>query len=353
MLRVADFQNGTNGWFRPAVLGRLDRRLNEALTDWSSLTSRTFGDFLERSGLEISRGGSKNETGIERAGENIVALSMADVRRVTPDFRGLFAGNAILVPRSMSGATYYPDPVAYPSTYNGIIPREQQTAFAADPYAKTIPMDAGLVSSLKAYLDSEVLRYFWFLFGPTYLMDNARLERGDLLAFPCPFKDAGDDRFLKLGQSSDPNDVILTAMEAGSEFRSSYEEFRTFRKKFANGKMPKESLDLFKVGAEKIYTKRLRDELVAALPSRPDLDVSWAAVDEGRADVTVLFDRSFSRQTTPLDLNGKYLSGSVLFLHPEAAQVVVAKPRSRYAWTIEQAVSDAGAILAEIGNLRS
>ncbi|WP_175577266.1 N-6 DNA methylase [Rhizobium oryziradicis] len=351
VMRVADFQQGPNGWFRPAVLGRLDRRLNEALTDWSSLTKRTFGDFLERSELEISRGGSRNETGIERAGENIVALSAADVRRVTSDFRGLFAGNVILVPRSMSGATYYSDPVAYPSTYNGIIPSAQQKAFAVDPNAKTFAMEPAVVNSIKAYLDSDILRYFWFLFGPTYLMDNARLERGDLLAFPCPFRDAEDYRFIELGRSADPNDVILTAMEAGSEFRSSFEEFRTFRKKFANGKMPKESLDLFKGGAEKPYLKRLRDELVAALPSRPDLAVSWAAVDEGRADVTVLFDRRFSQQKTTTDLNGKYLSSSVLFLQPDVAQIVVAKPRSRYAWTVEQAVSDAGAILAEIGNV--
>ena len=39
-----------------------------------------------------------------------------------------------------------------------------------------------------AYVNSTIVRYFASLFGASYLMDKARLEKKDLLAFPCPFR---------------------------------------------------------------------------------------------------------------------------------------------------------------------
>jgi hypothetical protein len=91
---------------------------------------RTLNDFLERSGLEMSKGGSRAETGVHRRARNdklvqIQRLNRDELSAVKPDFRGWFSGNVILIPRSLNEATYHCEPVAYASTFNAVIPASQ------------------------------------------------------------------------------------------------------------------------------------------------------------------------------------------------------------------------------------
>ena len=62
-IRSADLQHGRSGWFLQCMLGELDRRMHEAFVSWSVMNRRTVGDFLKRSRLVMSKGGSFEETG--------------------------------------------------------------------------------------------------------------------------------------------------------------------------------------------------------------------------------------------------------------------------------------------------
>ena len=115
--------------------------MHEALAVWGKMNCQTLSNFLERSELVISKGGSPTETGVDRRVgggkvDQLLPLTRSDLLKVTPHFRGLYSGNVILIPRSMNEATYRRDPVAYPSTFNAIIPKKQYSDSLLRPMAE-------------------------------------------------------------------------------------------------------------------------------------------------------------------------------------------------------------------------
>lgn|GEM_PF-2887729 len=338
---------GSNGWLASTMLSDLDARMREAMATYAESEARTFDHFLKRSGLVISKGGSASESGVYRADSpdmpqsTVYLLTPERFALVLPDYRGFFAGNLLLVPRSLGKSTYYDDPVAYSSSYNAIIPAAQYQAGrdSSGPLA-TVPMAGEVVSSMVRYLNSGVLKYFAALFGATYLIDGMRVEKNDLLSMPCPFHDTADPAFLRLGEASDVDDGVLSALNAGAELRAAFREHHEVRSGFVNSKVPARSL-LQPTDADKDrYLKALRPELQAAFGLPVALRISPGR--EGYEAVSVGLGGDVGLVHRPV--HGQYLGASSIMVERSSGTAEILKAPILYAWTIDQAVTDAIAL---------
>lgn len=348
--RSMSLADGSNGWMAKIMLSDLDRRMHDALSEWSRSNRKTFGDFLGRSRLIISKGGSRKETGIFRGHDedapqfSIFPLTRRDLNKVTGDYRGYFAGNVILVPRSMQLANYYPDPVAYSSSYNAIIPERQYLAFKDDAATAGAiePLPYAAREALLGYLNSQVLRYFASLFGATYLIDKTRLELNDLLALPCPFEDIGDPAFLTLKNRSADDTALLHAMNAGADFRNAFDEFARLRHGFANARVPGDILKPATGSERDRYFDRLVPELKAAIGADAQVK-TYTDATSGLTRILVALEDE-PDPLSDMDLAGRYLGSSLVTSGPGSRTAMIHKGAILNAWTLDQAVADAIAV---------
>lgn len=354
-IRSIDLQGGPNGWFIHSMLGEFDRRMHEALRTWSAMRKQTLNDFLKRSGLEISKGGSPAETGVRRspAGEKHVQVHPLDrheLSAVKPDFRGWFSGNVILIPRSLNEATYHRAPVAYPSTFNAVIPAIQYSDSIERPIAEeSMPyLPTKFVGGFLAYLNSSVLRYFASLFGASYLMDKARFEKNDLLSLPCPFTDMADQNLLDLESSDSVDNAILNAMDAGADFRAAFKEFDVFRKHFANAQVPSDSMKPVSSESREVYLTRLLAELQTSFGLKRKLEVSVEHVTSRHLVVNVAFGKKGRIDVSKVDVASQFLGSSIVSYDRQTDTCLLVKSPTRYAWTLDQAVADAVAVSREM-----
>ena len=349
--RARDFGSGKSGWFTQAVLSDFDRRMHDALTVWSNFNDRTLAHFLKRSDLAMGKGRSSQDVGVSRRplaegsekSVQIMALTEAELRKVTAKYRGYFAGEVILVPRSMAPALYFSGPVLYPSTFNVIVRESQIATFEADEFAKSIPFPAGFEAAFRAFIDSDVVRYFASIYGASYLMDKARFEKNDLLAIPCPFTDWSDERFLALANSSQVDTVILDAMEAGKDFKAAFAEFKDFRQFFANAQCPEGSQKNVSEAARRGYVDRLQAELRAAVGKNLPMSVAIEPQDGEVFPISIRFGLNKHRLLHPSMGNG-FIGNAVVVPAPSGDGAFIFKTSARSAWTIDQAVTDAATL---------
>lgn len=355
MIRSVDLQHGPSGWFVQSMLGEFDRRMHEALKTWSVMKHRTLNDFLRRSGLEMSKGGSPAETGVRRSAHGdkhvqIHLLERDELPVVNPHFRGWFSGNVILIPRSLNEATYYRGAVAYPSTFNAVIPATQYQDSITGPIAEEampyLPME--FVGGFLGYLNSSVLRYFASLFGASYLMDKARFEKNDLLSLPCPFTDMRDQRLLDLESSEAVDDAILDAMDAGADFRAAFKEFDVFRKYFANAQVPPDSLEPVSARGRQLYLERLLAELQSSFGSKRAVEAFVEQASSRHIFVGIAFGKSPKLDFSSVDVTDQFLGSSIVRYHRREDTCLIVKSPTRHAWTIDQAVADAVAVGREV-----
>jgi hypothetical protein len=337
------------------MLGELDRRMHEALKMWSVMNRRTLGDFLDRSNLLMSKGGSPAETGVRRKAHRDKSVQLHPLDRdelpsVKSDFRGWFSGNGILIPRSLNEATYHRNPVAYPSTFNAVIPESQYKDSVGGPISdEAMPyLPEKFVGGFLGYVNSAVLRYFASLFGASYLMDKARLEKNDLLGLPCPFVDMGDPKLLALVSSDSANNDILDAMNAGADFKAAFEEFTDFRKYFANAQVPADSLKPASEHAREVYLDRLVAELQSSFGPTRSVNASIELASSRRTYVMIAFGKEPNVDTSAIDMSGQFLGSSIVTYDRQTETSLIVKSPTRHAWTIDQAVADAVALSREI-----
>jgi hypothetical protein len=353
-MRAEDLQGGSSGWYEQTMLRTLDRRTRGALMTWTRARSRTFGDFLARSNLAFTRGGSPAETGItwreqgSRDGPKFVSIDENLLAQVRPGYRPQFAGNVILVPRSMGETFYLKTPHAYSSTFSAILPVEQNTDFENWRNHRTA-MDRKAVAALIAYLDAPVLRYFAALFGSGHLADNARFEKDELALVPCPFFSVSDPAFLALGSASSVDDAILAALGAGREFVDAYREFRDFRSDFGNARIPKRSFEAAGAVIIKGYLERLSAEIGSFLPRDCPLEVQPVLTSDAFVPdvIHVKLGEASWQGDVPLPKN-RFLGTSIVEVTELGEQIWIWKSPARHAWTIEQATADAQVVIREI-----
>lgn len=357
-VRVRDLQRRPEAWFQFLMLRPLDRRFAELFELWTGETGRSFGAFLGRNRLKIARGGTPGQTGIPaeyilgKTGDyrNRLGLTGLGVGRyVLPadvaaeakgTFRDLFGGNVVLVPRSMDVIDYVRQAIAFNSSFKAV---------AGLPGVRVNPKG---MRGLAAFLGSSLGGYLTAVYGRTWIMDRLRLETGDLLRIPFPFEDLNDPSLQALAHADD--DEILAsfsrALGLGPAFTDVVREYEQFRVGFEDAQMPDDAL--YPPGAEMVraYEGRLIQELDRAFGSGVKFK-AWAdgrTVDGFRRTHVTPADRvavHASRETSDIAFAPDgFTPGADIAVGDDG--FVVSKPFVRKAWTLDQALVDANAIVA-------
>lgn len=366
--RLRDLVRTPDSWFDHLILRPLDRRYARHLKVWADARSdNTLRGFLQQNGLRMVRGGSPQQTGLPetlllKAGNYREALGLDglqfssyphdEVERSAPlgTYARLFAGNVLLIPRSMNDFVFVKEPVAFSSTFNAIYFDKRQSERTEERF----------LSALAAYLTSDVARYFYALIGRTWIIDHARLEKGDLEALPFPFSGT-DDTSLSVLLEDDQNAIIETVAEKiglDDSFVGAVKEYRDFRSGYEDSQLPPASLQSPGEDDMQRYKAMLGEQLVQSfgkssetsfhfdevLPESPFARIRVRIAQRGQAATdTTDGDAEFSTSHF-----GQFNPYSTISYDPESNVISLVKPLTQVAWTMEQAFADARGISAAV-----
>ena len=168
------------------------------------------------------------------------------------------------------------------------------------------------------------------------------------MSLPCPFDDLDDRKLTELGNTGSVDDAILDAMDAGGDFRAAFEEFKAYRKHYANAQVPPGSFSPVSGEKRQKYLGRLRDELGASLGRTHDIRTSVRESGSRHAYVTVAFGIEPPTEPPEIDVTGQFLASSIVLHDRVGGTCLIVKSVARHAWTIEQAVTDAVAVTREM-----
>lgn len=370
--RLRDFLKTPDAWFNLLMLRPMDRRIALRAKAVSVRQSLSLGDFMRTAGLRMSRGGSPAQTGLPQRlllkagalaqlGEEGLGLSSYphnELRQhdISPPFRRLFSGNVLLIPRSMNQVRFVERPIGFSSTFNAIR-FESGTVDTAGQR---------LLKALARYLASDVARYFYAIFGKSWLLDNARLEKNDLEAIPFPATTVDDDLIAVLlsGHEADITRQVAKIMGFDDVFCQSVQEYTDFRSGFEDAQLPANSL--LPPDGEFVdrYSRMFARSLSEAFGGRADIHVQVARISEHKhfAYVSVRLDvlGEASETTTKTYVSAPGKATPVTFtpysrIDYEAATntLLIAKPWTCAAWTLERAFADARnatAVMLQTGN---
>jgi len=366
--RLRDLIRTPEAWFDHLILRPLDRRYARHLKIWAdSRGENTLRGFLQKNGLRMVRGGSPQQTGLPdalllKAGNYRQALGLdglkfgsyphEEVERSAPlgTYARLFAGNVLLIPRSMTDFVYVKKPVAFSSTFNAIYFDQRQAARTEEQF----------LSALAAYLSSDVARYFYALVGRTWIIDHARLEKGDLEALPFPFSGPGDDSLRVLLRDDQDAITHTVAQKIGldSSFVGAVKEYRDFRCGYEDAQLPAASLQPPGDDEMRQYQEMLSEQLVQSFGKSSE---TFIHIDEMVSESPFKRIRVQIAQQgkTTIDTNegdassfnnefGQFNPYSTISYDPRSNIISLVKPLTQVAWTMEQAFADARGIMATV-----
>ena len=367
--RLRDLTLSPAAWFEALMLRPIDRRFTRHLRLWSSSFDSTFGRFLHRGHLVMARGGTQEQTGLARA----LLLSATDYRdrlgldandrrsyphellaKSTPKvpFAKMFAGNIVLMPRHMNGVAFVRQPVAFVSSFNALY-------FSDDRISEEQRVLA--LQGVARFLDSNVARYLYALFGRTRMLDKARVEKNDLTDIPFPFGEVTDDELQRLQVLDEGELTKLFASKTGLDdsFLEAVEEYTSFRHEYEDAQIP--CAAFVPPHAESVSQYRLRLMSELAQQFGPAAEITYRLNEPSEREQFAYISVSVARKATagrslraaafenvqPPALSGFSPHANVVY-DPHTSCAAVAKPWARVAWTIEQAYSDARAIVERV-----
>ena len=364
--RLRDLTRSAASWFWALMLRPIDRRFANYLTLWASKYDSTFSTFLAKTHLAVSRGGSPNQTGLPRA----LLLSATDYRerlhldelrfssypheqvaRNYPNapFVKMFSGNIVLIPRHMNEVTFIEQPIAFGSSFNALY-------FLEHPLSKQ--PSAGALRGVARFLNSDVARYLYALFGRTRLLDRARLEKNDLINIPFPFEEVGDADLYRLEALSETDLTRLFTDKVGLDdsFIGAVEEYASFRHGYEDAQIPDDSLRPPDADSVVHYRSMLIRQLSQQFGPEAHIEYSLSdpAEHEGFAYITIRIVRKSMAGPIPdketlavfheASSRAEFSPHGHIVYDPYLSCAEVLKPWTRGAWTIEQAYADARAI---------
>ncbi|KAB2699923.1 HsdM family class I SAM-dependent methyltransferase [Brucella lupini] len=366
--RLRDLVRTEDSWFDHLILRPLDRRYARHFKVWTaSRVENSLRGFMEKSGLRMLRGGSPAQTGLPdslllKAGSYRQALNLDglelgsyphdEVERSSPrgNYARLFGGNILLIPRSMNEFIYVKRSIAFSSTFNAIYFEERQSH----------RIEQRFLSALASYLTSDVARYFYALIGRTWIIDHARLEKGDLEALPFPFTGTEDEALdvLLEGQQDNITKVVVDRIGLDDSFVSAVTEYRDFRSGYEDSQLPTASLQSPGNDEVQRYQAMLSEQLIQSFgnksevliqlddlsPHNPFVHIQVHISQRGRAAV----DASFKSATPPSAQFGQFNPYSTVSYDASTNVISMFKPLTQVAWTMEQAYTDARGISATI-----
>nr|WP_315381325.1 N-6 DNA methylase [uncultured Sphingomonas sp.] len=367
--RSRDFTRNAEGWFEHLILRPLDRRYARLIRAWTDRSSRSLGSFLSANGLAMLRGGSPKQTGLPdslllKAGNYRQMLGLdglgfgsyphSELANYTlpGQYSKLFSGNILLMPRTMNDLTVVRNPIAFSSTFNAIYsPEGGRTEYHLD-----------VLDAVAEYLRSDVASYFFALTGRSWILDHTRLEKNDLLAVPFPFEyvDYATMQLLRSGGQRDITSAVAAAIGLDVNFINTVSEYADLRQGFEDSQVPSGGLDGPSVIEVDAFTRMLEAQLKASFGSRAEI---FLARDlDGAGGHFSTFSVSIRRRDGSSDgffqvmtsEGGALPSGfnphSSVHFDEKRQLVTIVKPRTRLAWTVEQAYSDAQGVARAILN---
>lgn len=363
--RLRDLVRTPEGWFDHLILRPLDRRYARYLRAWTEHTSNSIGGFLEATGLRMLRGGSPQQTGLPDRlllkaktyrqvlgldGLGFAAYPHDEVQRhdLVGPYARLFAGNILLIPRSMNEVVFVREPVGFSSTFNAI--------YFVEPGAGN--QREALLKALAAYLMSDVAHYFYALIGRSWILDRARLEKHDLEAVPFPLgpEDRAAFDALLSGDQDKITALVVKRMALDGSFAGAVKEYKNFRSGFEDSQLPPSSLQSPAPVEVHRYRAMLVDQLEQSFGAQSEADIE---LDENAgnglfARIVVRVRRRGEKSLTTTALHasavlpGQFNPYSAISYDPKSNVIALVKPWTHVAWTIEQAFADARGISAAI-----
>ncbi|MBK1680417.1 hypothetical protein CKO20_08540 [Rhodocyclus tenuis] len=354
--------------FSHLMLRPIDRHVVRYLrsqNDFNGLAS--IGDWLSKNGLSFGRGGSPAQTGLspdkllgadkfkrndyrQAPGVYLLfheaqaklmdevltsySLSEKDLNGVQNNFRAMFSGGILIVPRSMQGIAYCKKPLAFGSSLNAV--------YATNPAAKGKLLRDKLFV-LGKYLCTDIAKYFFALYGKQWILDQARLEKGDLLRIPFPF--AYESNWAKLAklESEAFERHVRDALKLQGWVNDAVLEYGNFRVGYHDGKVPPG----FATRLTKIDTAYGNVMTSVLKQSFPRAKIEIGEVSD-TIRVNVFLDTE--RNAYP-EVPDNWPSEDEAFLFdPKSWAGSIVKPNERFRWTAESAYADSAHVLRILTN---
>lgn len=359
--RLRDFLHGEDGWFNHLILRPLDRRYANHLRVWSDVKERSFGQFIERNDMRMTRGGSPDQTGVPSrlllkadyrdqigtgglfsAYPHSEMQSLIDAGNVSGNYARLFQGERLFIPRTMNDFLPLSNAAGASSNFNIVAFNEPRFDNAAST----------LFKAMANYLASDVAKYFFALIGRTWILDHSRLEKSDLEAVPFPFDGPNDPELEKLSTAKQNEITQLVADRMGCDqfFPDAVAEYHRLRSGFEDSQLPREGLSGPDEGEIGRYKDMLTGQLISSFGSRAREQIRVVHFDG---------DAYFSRVIVVLggddqvDKSGHstpagFVPYSDITLASRGRRVEIRKANTKIAWSMEQAFADARAISGAI-----
>lgn len=364
--------------FRALILRPIDRKICRFLEDQChSGAFKSLGRFCDQVGLQFKRGGSPDQTGLpaemilsankhepnyyrrilglEEEGffrGHAAGLSQAVLKTVYPAHRAQFAGEAVIVPRSMANIDFVETPFAFNSSLNSI-----------NWPTTTRPLSSARKQVLLAianYLRSDFFDYLCALYGRMWFLDARRLESRDLKQIPLPFSDIDDPRVQKIATArrDEVEEHIYEAFGLPDEYRAAVEEYVQYRSNFKNGQVPDEART--KAGSDDLtkYCSILSVQLNRVVGVQNKIKMKVTIPSEGGVAIVrgslMPLTRPYSSQQggDPGAFAGDVISEftdslSIQYVR-DTSEIRLTKPLQFSHWTVERAFRDAGLIFETI-----
>lgn len=373
-VRHEELRASPRAWPRTLMLQPFDRRNAVVVTAAASSRDATFGAFLERARMFVTKGVSPGDSDLPEelilAGDankpnyyrTVLGLDQevgllpfpvsSGSYELTPDHlaglnerqRRKFGGNVLAITRHMIHFDLIERPAAFNSTVNLL-------AFEDEASQAEVGRRRSVLKTVERYLRSDVADYMFALVGRTWLLDKRRLEIGDLLDLPFPFVSEADARDAQ-GRDFEP-EFLGKRLGLGGWFRDAVEQYASRRKGYQDGQVPQEALEQPTDDMRGLYGAVLRTELATAFGPRATLRFSRHILDASdyiRFSVTIGARRAGNPANNMSDVNAPYdgteqawtgfNDSCKTWYDPQTSTVTVVKPRTIAAWTQDRAYAD-------------
>lgn len=381
-----DLQRSEESWFELLMLRPVDRHIKRFISD-STAVGRLLplNQLLKTLGLELRKGGSPSQTGLDPVflhgadknkandiriapgvktigrgfqfsllpdGEE-VALDPAVIGDIAPNFLRRFSGDVLLVPRSMTNLAYSWRPVAFNSSINAIF----FTAPTSNAAVRSLRQR--FLFALGVFFESSIANYLYALYGRLWILDRTRLEKNDLLTLPVPFQGL-DDPFIETFLAADDQGRTKLFCERAELVDWSAQaaiEYTEFRHEFEDGGTPTTLNSTPTADEIALYSQALDFSVrPICLEDGPEI---WTEVPKASSNKYNLYislsKHSGSQpvdQLEPSDVNIKMpgvaeFSDSLQITY-SAPIARLSKPAGRQHWTIEAAFADGATVMQQL-----
>lgn len=379
-----ELQQNTNSWFELLMLRPIDRYIRKYLQDSIAIGKIfTLRRLFENVGVEVSRGGSPEQTGLPAEllygadkfksndfrlapGVSLIAnveqsqlFNKKDIasdfswfKNVNKGFQRRFEGNMLIVPRSMQGLAYASSPIAFNSSLNVIYFKESATGINAKKEREHFLKFIGL------FLESELAQYFFALTGSLWILDHTRLEKNDLLDLPIPIKNIDEkfiDRFL-ITDSSQRTKLLCEHLGLNEWLSNAANEYSIFRSDFEDGGIPNTFHNTPTSSDFELYKSTLQ---LAVRPisdglELPEIEIINSENNNSALTVSVLLSKKDRPMHDEIKKRANYLNIGIADFSDSAyistfnddAFITLRKPAEKFRWTMESAFTD-GAMLIQ------